>query len=33
MGLIEDLMANNYLITPSAYYLLVDGYKKDFTLA
>ncbi|ASJ05502.1 DNA-directed DNA polymerase II small subunit [Thermococcus barossii] len=33
MGLIEDLMANKYLITPSAYYLLVDGYKKDFTLA
>ncbi len=33
MGLIEDLMSNNYLITPSAYYLLVDGYGKDFTLA
>ncbi|WP_148883132.1 DNA-directed DNA polymerase II small subunit [Thermococcus aciditolerans] len=33
MGLIEDLMANRYLITPSAYYLLVDSYKKDFTLA
>ncbi|ASJ11382.1 DNA-directed DNA polymerase II small subunit [Thermococcus thioreducens] len=33
MGLIEDLMANNYLITPSAYYLLVDAYKRDFTLA
>lgn len=33
MGLIEDLMANNYLITPSAYYLLVDSYKKNFTLA
>ena len=33
MGLIEDLMSNNYLITPSAYYLLVDAYKRDFTLA
>ncbi|ASJ10653.1 DNA polymerase II [Thermococcus sp. P6] len=33
MGLIEDLMANNYLITPSAYYLLTDSYGKDFTLA
>ncbi|NJE10951.1 DNA-directed DNA polymerase II small subunit [Thermococcus sp. MAR1] len=33
MGLIEDLMTNNYLITPSAYYLLVDAYKRDFTLA
>ncbi|NJE85437.1 DNA-directed DNA polymerase II small subunit [Thermococcus sp. CX2] len=33
MGLIEDLMANNYLITPSAYYLLEGHYKRDFTLA
>ncbi|NJE04258.1 DNA-directed DNA polymerase II small subunit [Thermococcus sp. MV11] len=33
MGLIEDLMTNRYLITPSAYYLLADGYKRDFTLA
>ncbi|NJE05494.1 DNA-directed DNA polymerase II small subunit [Thermococcus sp. M36] len=33
MGLIEDLMANNYLITPSAYYLLEERYRRDFTLA
>lgn len=32
MGLIEDLLANNYLITPSAYYLLESGYKREFTL-
>lgn len=33
MGLIDDLLANNYLITPSAYYLLADAYKREFTLA
>ncbi|ASJ08163.1 DNA polymerase II [Thermococcus siculi] len=33
MGLVEDLLSNKYLITPSAYYLLSDSYKKDFTLA
>ena len=33
MGLVEDLLANRYLITPSAYYLLSDHYRKDFTLA
>ncbi len=33
MGLVEDLLTNRYLITPSAYYLLSDYYKKDFTLA
>jgi len=31
--LIEDLIKNNYLITPSAYYLLEPHYKRDFTLA
>jgi len=31
--LVEDLMENNYLITPSAYYLLEPYYKRDFTLA
>ncbi len=31
--LVEDLLKNNYLITPSAYYLLADHYKKAFTLA
>ncbi|WP_297480727.1 DNA-directed DNA polymerase II small subunit [Thermococcus sp.] len=31
--LIEDLIKNKYLITPSAYYLLEPHYKKDFTLA
>ncbi|WP_457743071.1 DNA-directed DNA polymerase II small subunit [Thermococcus sp.] len=31
--LIEDLIKNNYLITPSAYYLLEPHYKKDFSLA
>ncbi|WP_297508382.1 DNA-directed DNA polymerase II small subunit [Thermococcus sp.] len=31
--LVEDLLKNNYLITPSAYYLLVEHYKKEFTLA
>jgi len=31
--LVEDLLKNNYLITSSAYYLLKDHYKKDFTLA
>ncbi|GAB6136586.1 DNA-directed DNA polymerase II small subunit [Thermococcus prieurii] len=31
--LIEDLIKNNYLITPSAYYLLEPRYKRDFTLA
>lgn len=31
--LVEDLLKNNYLITPSAYYLLADHYKKTFTLA
>ena len=33
MGLIEDLMSNKYLITPSAYYLLEGYYRRDFTLA
>ena len=31
--LVEDLIKNNYLITPSAYYLLEPHYRKDFTLA
>ncbi len=31
--LIEDLIKNKYLITPSAYYLLEPHYKRDFTLA
>ncbi|AIU69270.1 DNA polymerase II [Thermococcus eurythermalis] len=31
--LVEDLIKNNYLITPSAYYLLEPHYKRDFTLA
>ena len=31
--LIEDLIKNNYLITPSAYYLLEPHYKKGFALA
>jgi len=31
--LVEDLIRNNYLITPSAYYLLEPHYGKDFTLA
>jgi len=31
--LVEDLMRNKYLITPSAYYLLEQYYKKDFSLA
>ncbi len=31
--LVEDLMKNNYLITPAAYYLLEPYYKRDFTLA
>ena len=33
MGLVEDLLANKYLITPPAYYLLADYYKEAFTLA
>jgi len=33
MGLVEDLLANKYLITPPAYYLLADYYKETFTLA
>ncbi|WP_297463926.1 DNA-directed DNA polymerase II small subunit [Thermococcus sp.] len=33
MGLVEDLLANRYLITPSAYYLLSDHYGEGFTLA
>ncbi len=33
MGLVEDLLANKYLITPPAYYLLADYYKESFTLA
>ena len=33
MGLIEDLISNKYLITPSAYYLLEGYYRRDFTLA
>lgn len=31
--LVEDLLKNNYLITPSAYYLLEPYYQKNFTLA
>ncbi|ASJ01888.1 DNA polymerase II [Thermococcus profundus] len=31
--LVEDLIKNNYLITPPAYYLLEPHYRKDFTLA
>ncbi len=31
--LVKDLMKNNYLITPSAYYLLEPHYQRDFTLA
>ena len=33
MMLVEDLLKNNYLITPSAYYLLEPYYQKGFTLA
>ena len=33
MGIIEDLLSNLYLITPSAYYLLSDPYdRNEFTL-
>jgi DNA polymerase II small subunit len=31
--LVEDLLKNNYLITPPAYYLLEPHYKESFTLA
>ncbi len=33
MNLIRDLMMNKYLITPSAYFLLQDRYKKEFMLS
>lgn len=33
MGLIEDLLGNNYLITPSAFFLLREHYPEKFTLA
>ncbi|WP_457752305.1 DNA-directed DNA polymerase II small subunit [Thermococcus sp.] len=32
MGLIEELMKNNYLITPSAFYLLNEYYDGNFNL-
>ena len=32
MGLIEELMKNNYLITPSAFYLLNEYYDEGFNL-
>ncbi|AHF81206.1 DNA-directed DNA polymerase II small subunit [Thermococcus paralvinellae] len=31
--LIRDLLSNRYLITPSAYFILSEYYKKNFTLA
>ncbi|WP_456452154.1 DNA-directed DNA polymerase II small subunit [Thermococcus sp.] len=33
MDLVRDLLMNRYLITPSAYFLLQDRYKRDFMLS
>ena len=31
--LVRDLLSNRYLITPPAYFILSEHYKKNFTLA